>query len=459
VKTTILPVCQLGELATVGLGFKSLQNHFYYLSIDAVAEYGIEKQFLQPIYQMKQLTDPKYRQKKKPTISVFFCREAENDLRGTAALAYMRAMQDRPAAEKKQGGKRQTIREALQAQGGGFWYAPKAALNKSHVWLRKAVGSTHSPFIFDTAAALDQRCNFLRPKGKGDWHLLGALLTSSFFTLSAECSGASSLGAGALELATKGLLELKVIDIRVLSEPEQKDVITLAEAVWNEEQPVDWSKGQPGPKLRALDEWFASRLKQPVNVDRLYLAITETCKTRLGMAEGKKATSKRQENVDIASVAAGIAESVRPLIEAKPFPDAFFDAKSETQAFDFSKHDRLSVNCVPMMGEAVLTVTDGNDKRLVEKQYSRSVAQVIVKALLLGRIKFSVPMEEEAAGQALSAVADWLPKVMGQIDEGFRASTVGTKYEAQVYQEVLRQLAIHPRAADAEVFGELTVAR
>ena len=38
-----------------------------------------------------------------------------------------------------------------------------------------------------------------------------------------------------------------------------------------------------------------------------------------------------------------------------------------------------------------------------------------------------------------------------------RVSTLGTKYEAQVYREVLAQLSIHDRATEPEIFGSVAI--
>ena len=64
--------------------------------------------------------------------------EDERDLRGTGAYRYIQTMAGRAAARKKQAGAQQTIREALEAQGGVRWYAPKATPHRHRIWLRKA---------------------------------------------------------------------------------------------------------------------------------------------------------------------------------------------------------------------------------------------------------------------------------------------------------------------------------
>ena len=58
----------------------------------------------------------------------------KEDLRGTGALRYIEALADLSAAQKKQSGKSQTIREALEAQGGDIWYGAEGQAPTSIVY-------------------------------------------------------------------------------------------------------------------------------------------------------------------------------------------------------------------------------------------------------------------------------------------------------------------------------------
>ena len=268
-----LGVCSLEHIARVSLGFKSLQNDFFYLSKETIDEFEIERKFLKPIFQLGDLEADSYKQTRERVQWVFYCKEREQDIRGTGALRYIRAMEKRPATKKKQTGKSLTIREVLEAQGGGLWYMPKAKLHAQNIWMRKAINTVYSPFIFETARAVDQRCNFVEPLDALDWRILGAVLTSSLFALSAESYGSSSMGAGALELATTKILEVKVVDVRGLEgdESAKHELISLVNRVWTDTKPVDWSKTEKPPKeIRDLDEWFLSKMGTQVKLDRIY---------------------------------------------------------------------------------------------------------------------------------------------------------------------------------------------
>src|SRR5438270_9771408 len=388
-----LGVCTLDQIAKVSLGFKSLQNHFFYVTKETIEKYGIESTYLRPILQLADLHDGQYKQTKKAVLRVFYCKEKEQDLHGTGALKYIRAMEKLPATEKKQGGKKQTIKSALQAQtsAGGTWYMPKAKLHEMNLWLRKGVGSVHNPFIFETPAAMDQRCNYVLPADGIDWKVVAALLTSSLFALSAESYGSASMGAGVLELATTMTHGLRVADVRNLKDAKAiEDLIALAEKVWTGTKPVDWEiTEQPPAEMQELDKWFLSHLDTKVTLDRVYADIVATMKSRIAVARDKDVQTKQGEQVNINTVASGIADTVRPLVESRSFPESFVPLASNMQTLDFSHARKLEIECHPMMGNAVLVVREIGGDVLLEGQLPHITAQIIVKALLMGRRKFS----------------------------------------------------------------------
>lgn len=456
-----LGVCNLEEIAKVSLGFKSLQNQFFYLSKDEIKKYSIRKRHLKPIFQLGDLDPKKYKQTSKPVQWVFFCREKEQDLRNSGALRYIRAMEKIPAAEKKQTGKHQTIRQALQAQTtkGGTWYMPKAQLHQVNIWLRKAFNSVYSPFIFENGAAVDQRCNYVLPIEGVEWKELAAVLTSSLFALSAESFGSASMGAGALQLATNQIHELRTVDLRDLKDASaKKDLVALAETVWTKTSPVDWIKTErPPQEVQDLDAWLLSRMGTKVGLDRLYSDLVRTLKVRLTVAEDKDVQIKKGQQVNVATVARSVAETVRPLLESRNFPDAFMDQGSTTQSLDFSRAGRLELECHPMMAQAMLTVRDGRGQVLIEGQYPRSVAQVIIKSLLFGRRRFSYPVDASVAEACLKEFSNWFPSVLDKISTGCGMSAVGTSYEERVYTAVFDALNLDPNISQQEFFGHIRI--
>jgi hypothetical protein len=146
----------------------------------------------------------------------------------------------------------------------------------------------------------------------------------------------------------------------------------------------------------------------------------------------------------------------KPLLDSASFPDAFVQHGATTQSLDFSRAGKLEVECHPMMGQATLVVRSGSEV-LMERQYPRSVAQVIVKALLLGRRNFNYPVESTVAETTLQGFLKWFSKVQDKIAIGCGMSAVGTSYEDQVYFEVLSTLHIDPNILAPEFFGRLAL--
>ena len=297
----------------------------------------------------------------------------------------------------------------------------------------------------DPDAAVDQRCNYVVPVEGVDWKALAAVLTSSLFALSAESFGSASMGAGALELATTQIQELRTVDLRDLKDAAAtKDLIALAEIVWTKTEPVNWCKTErPSQEVQDLDKWLLSRMGTRVTLDRLYSDLVRTLNVRLTVAEDKNVQTKKGHQVDIAKVARSVAETVRPLLESRSFPDAFIDHGSTTQSLDFSRAGKLEVESHPMMGEVTLVVRNRTGDVMIEGQYPRSVAQVIIKSLLLGRRNFSYPVDSTSAEATLKEFSKWFPKVLEKITTGCCMSAVGTSYEERVYTAVLEVLPVH----------------
>ena len=113
--------CKLEELADVSLGFKSLQNNFFYVDADTIDRYQIEQEYLTPILLLRDLDTAKFLQGSTGSKSLFTCRGPERDLRGTGALRYQRER------------RRTAIPAALRASSAAShapWGSPKRRLDK-----------------------------------------------------------------------------------------------------------------------------------------------------------------------------------------------------------------------------------------------------------------------------------------------------------------------------------------
>jgi hypothetical protein len=261
--------------------------------------------------------------------------------------------------------------------------------------------------------------------------------------------------AGALEISTTELPELRVLDLREFNEPQRQKLIELGEAAWKSE-PNDWQKRLPTGPLKALDQWLLSQIKPSVTLDSIYADIANTCRDRLAVAKDRKTNKKAKSSADVGKLADSIAIRIQPMLQSNRFPESFSNG-GEKLPFNFPS-ERLYLSCTPLMGQAVVTVRDASSGTiLMEQQFDRDVAQVISKSLLLGRREFIIPLESKVAMSALKQFDVWFAKILEMVEDGCRSSSVGTSYETHVHRAVFERLGIHPQVQEPEIFGEFSV--
>ena len=352
----------LGELADVHLGYKSLQNQFYYVKEETIQAYGIENQYVQPICRLDDTEADRFRQSGSTETYVFSCDSSLADIRGSGARKYIEAMRGRPAASRKQAAGHRTIEQVLKKQSGSTWYAPKAVLHRSHIWLRKAFHGTYAPLLFEDAQGLDQRCNYVNPRDGLQWTELAAMLTSSVFALSVEAEGSASMGAGALELATTKLARLRVPDVRHLSRKERRRLVRLASTVWDDDEPVNWTESEPriAEALRGLDQFVLDRFGGGLSAEQLYLGIKTAVATRRRVAEAKGRAQKAARKADVATVAKGIVKGVKAQTDAARFPESFVAEGCVTRLVELDSQQAYSLHQRPFLGTVQLRVEDSD---------------------------------------------------------------------------------------------------
>ncbi len=436
----------LQKIANVSLGYKSLQNDFFYVNAATASTYGIEKKYLAPMLMLKDLDTSEYAQDPEPSLWLFVCRGKRADLRGTGAWRYIEAMADRSAAEKKQTGKNLTIREALEAQSGGLWYSPKAKPAFHHIWLRKAFNTIYAPFLFNKASLVDQRLNSVSPVAGIEWTELAAVLTSSLFTYSLEINGSASMGAGALEAPTKKLRDYPVLDISQIKAGSRKRLVSLAQDVWDKENPIDWASDNwsPGKSLRTLDEWVLKTAGRDVSVDQMYEDIRSTCKSRISVAEDKKKKTKKQQSDSIGNVADSIVHAIEPKLKTKNFPDDFAVGAKLDLPLIFDRSNLKEISIGHLLDSYDIEVRAKGGEVVYAATHPRPVAEAIIRAILLGRSTFSVSTDRKTMDDAVNDFLKWVSEAEQDIQMAIAESAFGTGYEDILKKEIYTRLGIHP---------------
>jgi hypothetical protein len=448
----------LENIADVSLGYKSLQNTFFYVNKATIDTYGIEKKYLVRILMLKDMDVTGYYQTAASDQWLFACREKKSDLRGTGALRYIEAMADRSAVEKKQTGKSLTIREVLEAQSGGLWYAPKARPNHHHVWVRKAIDGVFAPFLFEKAALVDQRCNSISPVEGVEWQEVAAAITTSLFAYSVEINGAASMGAGALEAPTTKLRRYPVLDVRQLKQADRKKLVSLAEAVWDKEGPLDWGRrSEPSSKLQQLDDWILHKAGRKTPIEILYRDIRAACESRIAVAKDKVKKTKKSKTENIGNVADSIAKGILPKIQTKNFPDDFIDGAKPDLDFNFDRRSVKQITLTHLLDRYDVKVTTTGGGTAYEGSHHRAVSEAIVRALLWGRSMFSVSSERKTMDHAINEFIKWVSVIEDEIETAITESALGTGYEDVLKREVYNRLGIHPLSGANTLPSEITL--
>ena len=443
----------LGRLANVHLGYKSLQNQFYYVKEETIQAYGIEDRYVRPILMLEDVEADRFVQSGSTRTFVFICADSLDEIRGSGAHKYIEAMRGRPAASTTQAAGSRTIEQALGKQSGSTWYAPKAVLHESHVWLRKAFDGTYAPFVFKDAQVLDQRCNYITPKDGLAWTELAALLTSSVFALSVEAEGSASLGAGALEMPTTKLARLRVPDIRRLSRTKRQRLVQLARLVWDDKNPVNWTDPDPqiSEALGELDQFVLDAFGGGLSAQQLRAAIKTAVETRRRIAGAKSKSRKAAEKADVATVAEGIVKGIRAQIDGVQFPESFLPQDCGTRPLELDSQQSHSLLYQPFLGTVHVRVTDADDRVEFEETFGEAVGGVLVRALMLGRRKFDFPEDEVVAVAALHKFLGWIRPILDDIEEACTSSFLGGRFDSEVLRTAYLQLGWSEHVGAAEL--------
>ena len=315
-----------------------------------------------------------------------------------------------------------------------------------HIWLRKAFNTIYAPFLFDNAALADQRLNSIAPNDGVEWKALAAAITSSLFAYSLEINGGASMGAGALEAPTKKLRDYPILDVTQLKTPAKKKLISLAEAVWKQESPVDWGtdKWTPSRHLRDLDEWVLKTAGSSVTVSQLYEDLHATCTARIVVADDKKRKTKKRQSDSIGNVAESIVQSIEPKLKTKNFPDDFADGATLDLPLLFDRNSLGSITIGHLLDSYDIEVHTKTGAVAYSGTHTRPVAEAIVRALLLGRSTFSVSTDRKAMDGAVNRFLSWVAQTDQDIDAAINESALGTGYEDALKKEIYIRLGIHP---------------
>ena len=113
-----------------------------------------------------------------------------------------------------------------------------------------------------------------------------------------------------------------------------------------------------------------------------------------------------------------IATNVRGLLDSYQYPESFCSPTDEMLSFEFGA-EGLAVRLDRFLSVVHLLVENIEGHPILEKELPAPVAEVILRALLLGRRRFAVPTDPKIAKNCVDKFFPWIEAVQG------RSTTVG----------------------------------
>ncbi|MBN1901394.1 Eco57I restriction-modification methylase domain-containing protein [Candidatus Sumerlaeota bacterium] len=189
---------RLGDIAEVRFGIKTGANEFFYLDEGRIREWGIEGEFLKPVIKSPReckriLIDPKDLKYK-----IFMCHKEKKDLRGTAALEYIKW------------GEKQKFHERPSCSGRARWWdvgerrIPKI-ISPSSV--------SEFPRTFENAGVfVDKRLYEIYPNNTKDLKAIHFATNAIICSVFQELGSRTGLGEGLLDLTVYELSDSYIIN-------------------------------------------------------------------------------------------------------------------------------------------------------------------------------------------------------------------------------------------------------
>jgi hypothetical protein len=260
---------RLGDVADVRFGIKTGANEFFYLDEAKAREWGIEKKYLKPVIKSPRECRSIIVKAGDLKTLVFMCREEKKDLKGTNALAYIKA------------GEKNGWHELPSTVGRARWWDLGVRQFPNIVWV-KSINDSHRQALIPFKAFVDQRLYEIVSSLPLQ---LNASLNSTPTILMKELEGRVNLGEGALDTTVYEAQNVMVFDPslwpasveEIHNEMSQRDIGSVANEIHQ-------------PDRRALDAIIFDALGLTSGErDAVYEATVNLVEKRLQKAGSLKA--------------------------------------------------------------------------------------------------------------------------------------------------------------------------
>ncbi len=200
----------LREIAVIELGYTTGFNPFFYLEDDELSRWKIEDRFLTPVLKSPKDIDSIVVSRSDSHKHLFSADVPKSELLGTNALKYI------------QWGEAQGIPGRPFFEGKGTEWFRTRSREPPAILHPNLFGERHLIALNRHKIEIDKKLIGITPKARQRSIALCAYLNSTFAVLMREVNGRSGLGYGALDVSTRDLEVIPVMDLRQVTEEQEE---------------------------------------------------------------------------------------------------------------------------------------------------------------------------------------------------------------------------------------------
>jgi hypothetical protein len=409
-------LCRLDALADIKLGVKTFINEFFYVQPPTVTHFGIESQFLEPVFRTADVDRSVFLQAPAATKeSIFLCNTTLDKLVGTGAAAYIKwaERQHYPTRNGRPGG---LWKDTPAAKGDKrVWYQNQAMPPAARIVMPKLADDILAPLILAAPMRVDQSFNQINARSGVDEDILIGLLCSTFVAMSLETFGRTAMGQGALQVPTETLRGLLVPDIRGLPTAASKKLKTVTQGLLRSRRVGVRELGKSKP-LRALDAEVLKLLGfASSRLNELYADTLALREVRSHLAKGRTRIKRERFQSDLAQVAKDVAVQLRTLTQGKRFPRDFLPSGTPGRTVQLGNAP-LHVEGELLLGQRRVIVSSAGST-VFDQLLPASTGELMLRGLQAGQRLIDLPSDDAASEAALLALAQLIEQLEFKLTE------------------------------------------
>jgi len=153
-----------------------------------------------------------------------------------------------------------------------------------------------------------------------------------------------------------------------------------------------------------------------IAADQVCEDLRGICQSRIQVTKDNSKKSKKQESDSIRSVATSIVYSIEPRLKTKNFPDDFAKGVTLDLPLVFDRGSLKEIAIGKLLDSHEVEIRAKGSSAVYSGTHPRTVAEAIVRAILLGRSAFAVSTDRKAMDAALNDFLEWSSEAEQDID-------------------------------------------